>query len=743
MSDFLYRFGHAAAQRPWRVIAAWIVVAVGVFGLQTTLGGDTTDDFRIPGTEAQQGVDLLTSRFPTEGGVSGMVVFSDPDGDITDRLARDSVEGTLGELGNGPHVLSVSDPYDPANAAISPNGQVAFATVHYDISPPGAAEGEAAQAAVQIARDAGLHVELSREIVRGTESEGGSEAVGLVLAMIVLLVAFGSVIAAGIPIGSAVFGILIGLGLITVMAGATDVPSVSPLIASMIGIGVGIDYALFVVTRHRSFLHQGNKPVEAAALANATSGTAVVFAGLTVVIALLGLTLAGIPSVATMGYASATTVAVAMVAAITLLPALLGLAGHRIDRWKIGRRAPTSESALVAHQTTAGRWANHIGHHPWRYAIVSLLGLVTLAGPASEMRIGMANDGVASTDTTYRRAYDTLAEGFGPGFNAPLTIALDAGDGNTITIDELNAVHNAVRTVPTIAFVTEPILNRAGDTAVLTAFPTTSPSSPQTEDLVRNLRTEILPTATASSGLDTYVTGNTPAFIDISDKLSDRLPIFIAAVVGLSFLLLMVVFRSIVVPAKAAIMNLLSIGAAYGVVVAVFQWGWGNEIIGVDTTVPISPFLPMMMFAILFGLSMDYEVFLLSRIREEYLRSGDNHHSVVVGVAATARVITSAALIMISVFAAFMLSPDIEVKMFAVGLTVAVLVDATVVRMILVPSTMAIMGNANWWLPSKLEAILPHIDVEGTSTPPPDARVADAASNQQPSLDQRHDKVPA
>ena len=609
MSDFLYRLGHTAAQRPWRVIAAWIVVAVGVFGLEATIGGETADDFRIPGTEAQQGLDLLTDRFPSEGGVSGIIVFSDPAGDITDPLARAEVERTLTELRDGPHVLSVSNPYDPANAAINRDSDVAFATVHYDITPPGAAEGKAAEAAAQTARDAGLRVELSREIVRGTESEGGSEAIGLVLAIIVLLVAFGSVIAAGIPIGSAVFGIFIGLGLITVMAGATDVPSVSPLIASMIGIGVGIDYALFVVTRHRGFLQQGAEPVEAAALANATSGTAVVFAGFTVVIALLGLVLAGIPSVATMGYASAITVAVAMIAAVTLLPALLGLAGLRIDRWKIGRRSHASGTSSEAHRTTAGRWANHIGHHPWRFALLSLVVLVSLAAPAIAMRTGIADDGVASTDTTYRRAYDLLADGFGPGFNAPLTIALDAGDTRTITNDELIAVHDAVSTTPTVEFVTEPLISLSGSTAVLTAFPTTSPSSTQTETLVRNLRGQILPAATASSGIDTYVTGSTAAFIDISDKLSDRLPIFIAAVVGLSFLLLMLVFRSIVVPAKAAMMNLLSIGAAYGVVVVVFQWGWGSELFGVDTTVPISPFLPMMMFAILFGLSMDYEVF--------------------------------------------------------------------------------------------------------------------------------------
>ncbi len=715
MSMFLYRLGRAAALHPWRMIGAWLVIAVAVLGLQVTVGGETSDDFRIPGTEAQRGADLLTDRFPSEGGVSGRVVFADPDGDVTDRSARTAIEATLAELTEGPHVLGVSDPFDPANAAVSADGSVAFASVHYDITPPGAAEGEAAEAAIRIARDAGLHAELSREIVRGTEDEGGSEAIGLMVAVVVLLVAFGSVIAAGIPIGSAVFGIFVGLGLVTVMAGITDVPSVSPLIATMIGIGVGIDYALFVVTRHRGFLQDGKEPAEAAALANATSGTAVVFAGFTVVVALLGLLLAGIPSVATMGYASAITVAVAMAGAVTLLPAFLGLAGHRIDRWRFGRRAGTGDVGGAVYQTMAGRWADHIGRHPWRYATVSLLGLLVISAPVLDMRTGIADDGSAGIETTYRRAYDMLADGFGSGFNAPLTIAVDAGPGGKFGNAELAKIRTAVASTPGVDFATEPIVSPSGDAAVITAFPQTSPSALATEELVHTLRDDVLPTATTQIGFDTYVTGNTPAFIDISEKLSARLPIFIAAVVGLSFLLLMVVFRSIVVPLKASVVNLLSIGAAYGVVVVVFQWGWGNEFIGVDTTVPISPFLPMMMFAILFGLSMDYEVFLLSRIREEYVRSGDSHHSVVVGLAATARVITSAALIMISVFAAFLLTPDIEVKMFAVGLSVAVLVDATVVRMILVPSTMALMGDANWWLPAWLDRRLPRIDVEGVA----------------------------
>jgi RND superfamily putative drug exporter len=695
------------------MIGAWLVVAVAVLSLQMTIGGETSDDWSIPGTEAQLGADLLLDSFPAEGGVAGRVVFVDPDGDVTDSAARATIKETLAAFSAGPNILAVSDPFDPARPTVSPDGRIAFATIRYSVDPPGPAEGEAALEAVDIAHRAGLDAELSREIVRGVEEVKGGEMIGLMVAVIVLLVAFGSVIAAGIPIGSAIFGIFVGLGLVTVMAGLTDVPSVSPMIASMIGIGVGIDYALFVVTRHRGFLHDGKDPVEAAALANATAGTSVLFAGTTVVIALFGLVLAGIPSIATMGYASAITVAVAMAGAVTLLPAFLGLAGHRIDRWKIGRRTRTT-TTVAAHETWSGRWADRVGRNPWRYALVSLLGLLTIAAPVLDMRTGIADDGTAPTEHTYRKAYDLLAAGFGPGFNGPLTIALD-GAGAPVAATDLAAVGAAVAATDGIAFVAEPAVSPSGDTAVITAFPVTGPSDPRTEALVHTLRDSVLPSALGSTSLDAYVTGQTAGFIDISEKLGSRLPLFIAAVVGLSFLLLMLVFRSIVVPFKAAIMNLLSIGGAYGVVVAVFQWGWGNEAIGVESTLPVSPFLPMIMFAILFGLSMDYEVFLLSRVREEFVRTGDSHQSVVDGLASTARVISSAALIMISVFAAFLLTPDAEIKMFAIGLTVAVLVDATVVRMVLVPATMALMGDANWWLPGWLDRLLPHVDVEGTA----------------------------
>jgi RND superfamily putative drug exporter len=715
MSKVLYRWGKASARHPWRMIGAWLVIAISVLALQSTVGGETSDDWSIPGTEAQQGRDMLDRSFTAESGVAGRVVFADPDGDVTDPAARATIAATLAELAKGPHVINVTDPFDQTQPSVSPDGRVAYATVRYSADPPPAESGEAALEAIEIAREGGLQAELSREVVRQVDEVEGSEAIGLLVAVIVLLVAFGSVIAAGIPVGSAIFGIFIGLSLVTTMAGLTDVSSISPMIASMIGIGVGIDYALFVVTRHRGFLHEGKDPVESAALANATAGTAVLFAGSTVVVALMGLLLAGIPSITTMGYAAAITVAVAMAGAVTLLPAFLGLAGHRIDRWKIGRRAHTGASAKPAHHTLSGRWADHVGRHPWRYAIGAFVGLVAIAAPVLDMRTGIADDGTASTDHTYRRAYDLLADGFGPGFNAPFTLALGTEDGSALEQADLAHVQAALAATDGIAFASDPVISPAGDTAVITAIPTTGPSDTETEQLVHTLRDDVIPAAVGDEPIVTHLTGQTAAFIDISEKLAERLPIFIAAVVGLSFLLLMLVFRSVLVPLKAAVMNLLSIGGAYGVVVAMFQWGWGNELIGVDTTMPVSPFLPMIMFAILFGLSMDYEVFLLSRVREEFMRTGDSHQSVVDGLASTARVITSAALIMISVFGAFLLTPDVEVKMFAIGLTVAVLVDATIVRMVLVPATMALMGDANWWLPSWLDRLLPHVDVEGSN----------------------------
>jgi RND superfamily putative drug exporter len=741
MSRLLYRLGRLAARHPWRIIGAWITVALVAVALDATIGGQTKDDLRVPGTESRRAVDLLEAKFPSRGGSSGQVVFAARHGRITDATNRKAVTATLEAIGRSPNVMAVTDPFDPMAPAVNDRRTTAYSVVSYDVDHIGPQQADEALRAVKIARAAGLDAELSRSIVDSVEHADSNEAIGLLVAAIVLLIAFGSVIAAGIPIGTAMFGIFIGVTLIGVMSGLTDVPSVSLMLATMIGLGVGIDYALFVVTRHRGFLHDGHSPTEAAGLANATSGSAVLFAGGTVVIALAGLRVAGIPAIATMGLASAVTVAVAGAAAVTLLPALLGLAGHHIDRLRVGRRRHIQRARAVD-QPFAARWARTVCHRPWRFLLASLAVLLILAAPVLSMRTGVADDGNADRSLTYRKAYDLLAAGFGPGFTGPLTIVVRSPHLHR----DAAAVHDALGHARGIALVSAPAVNPAGDTAVITAIPTTSPQDAATTRLVHRLRDDLIPGVLHGTRAQGYVTGRTAASIDISDRLGSRLPLFIATVIGLSFLLLMLVFRSVVVPLKAAVMNVLSIGAAYGAVVAVFQWGWGRGLVGLEESVPISPFLPMIMFAVLFGLSMDYEVFLLSRIREEFVKTGDSRQSVVDGLAGTAKVITSAALIMISVFASFLLIDDLEIKMFAVGLTVAVLVDATIVRMMLVPATMELMGDSNWWLPRWLDRILPHMDLEGgqhllAASVPADAQEAAEASEGEADADGGGDDV--
>jgi putative drug exporter of the RND superfamily len=718
MSRFLYRLGRSSARHPWRVVGAWLLIALTVFSLRSAVGGETTDDFALPGTETQAATDLLQEEFPTQSGASGQIVFHADGEPLTEPGTQATVAATLGALRQLDQVVDVTDPFDPAKQSLSPDGETAFSTVTFSEQTIQAADVEAVEEAIAVGRDAGLQVEISGSIAQAAQEVEGNEGIGLAVAVVVLLVAFGSVIAMGIPIGTALFGVAIGLAGVGVLAGFADVPSVSPMLATMIGLGVGIDYALFVVTRHRHFLADGLTVDEAAGRANATAGQSVLFAGATVVIAICGLWVSGIPSIAMMGFASAILVAVSMFAAVTLLPAFLGLSGTWIDRLHVGRRrrpavvpasAGSAGSSSASSATTwSGRWAHHVGRRPWRYAVASFAALLALGAPVLSLRIAFADDGNAAPGSTQRLAYDLLAEGFGAGFNGPLTIVVDGADDAAVS-----QVGAALASTPGIASITPAQPSPSGTTAVLFAYPTTSPQDEATDRLVHALRDDVLPQVESATGSKVYVSGWTAAQLDISERLGGRLPVFIAAVVILSFLLLMVVFRSIVVPLKAALMNLLSIGAAYGVIVAVFQWGWAKGLIGLEETVPVNPFVPMIMFAILFGLSMDYEVFLLSRVREEYLRSGDSHHSVVEGLTATARVITSAALIMISVFGAFVLTDDVIIKMFGVGLATAVLIDATIVRMVLVPSTMALLGGANWWLPAWLDRLLPHVDVEG------------------------------
>jgi RND superfamily putative drug exporter len=707
MSQFLFRLGRLCARHPFRAVGAWVLVAAVVLSLASRIGGDYENDFTVPGVESQAATDVLEERFPAQAGETGRVVFHVDEGRIDDPERQAVVKTTLDRLADGTDVSGVSDPYDPRGPTVSADGTTAFAAVQYSEEVLTEDHADEATEAVDVAREAGVQAELSGEIAAAGEEVEGSEVIGLVVALVVLVVAFGSIIAAGMPIAVALVGILIGLGGVGIVAGFTSVPTTSSTLAVMIGLGVGIDYALFVVTRYREELHGGLSVPDAAGTAIATAGQAVLFAGMTVVIAIVGLQVSGIPAVTTMGYAIALVVIVAMALAVTLLPALLGWAGHGIDRLAIHRRRGDEREGR---ETVSGRWAAHVARNPVKYAVGSFVALLLVTVPVLGLRIGFADDGNKATSTTQRQAYDLLSEGFGEGFNGPLQVVVKLAEPNDV--EAVTAVRTAIAADPGIAAVSEPMPNAAGDTSVLTAVPTTSPQDEATEDTVDRLRSEVIPTLEEDTGVEAMITGQTAAFVDVSARLTERLPVFITAVVLLSFVLLTIVFRSILVPMKAALMNLLSIGAAYGVIVTVFQWGWGKDLIGLDATIPVNPFVPLIMFAILFGLSMDYEVFLLSRVREEFVAHGDGHKSVVDGLASTARVITSAAVIMISVFLAFVPSTDMTVKMFGLGLAVAVFLDATVVRMVLVPSTMSLLGSANWWVPRWLDRILPHLDME-------------------------------
>jgi len=709
MSNGLYRLGRWIAAHHRLVLALWVVGAVAVIGLDRVAGGDPVDDFQVPGVESQAAIDLLEERFPERAGATAMVVFHTPEGSVTDSVAADAISDSIAEVRALDRVLFVTDPL-AGPRSISPDGATAFAAVQFDDSTADLGRG-ALEALVETGAPAergGVQVEFGGELptVLKERSEGPAEMIGMLAALIVLFVTFRAAVATVMPLGVAVAGLATGLSIVGLLSGLIDIPSIAPRLGTMIGLGVGIDYALFILSRHRDQLAQGMTVDESIGRTNATAGQAVVVAGGTVVVAILGLQFAGIPFVAALGYSASIVVAVAVLVAVTLLPALLGIAGTRV----LPKRKRSVIGSTEATHSGWVSWARWVAHHPWRTGIAATVGLVVLAIPVLDMRLGQADAGSDPTTTTHRRAYDLLAAGFGDGFNGPLLIAVDLGDDPDLTV--LDRISSAVAADPGVRAVSPPELNAAGDTGIITAIPTTKPQDQATSSLVHRLRNDLLPAATAGTGADALVGGPTAGFIDQSDKIASRLPWFIAGVVSLSFLLLMIVFRSILVPLKAAILNLLSIGAAYGVVVAVFQWGWGRSLIGLDEAVPIASFVPMMMFAILFGLSMDYEVFILSRIREEYHRGHSNIDSVVEGLGATAKVITAAALIMISVFLGFVASDDPVVKMMGVGLATAVAVDATIVRMVLVPSTMALVGEPNWWLPRWLDRILPHLDIE-------------------------------
>jgi len=724
MSNALYQLGRFAARRPWRVIAAWVVVSVLVIGASGLFGQELSDSFEVPGLDSQDATDLLSAARSDTAGLTAQVVVTPLDDSETfysspaAREALVEIQETVGDL---PNVISTSDPVRAlaagpelaaSSGSVSPDGKVALIRVQYPVVDELTSDDLANLKAFGLAAREGspLQVELSGDLFFTFEEPetGLGEMAGLIVAAIILLVAFGSLIAMGLPIGMALFGLALGVSSMSLVTYLFEIPAWAPQMAAMIGLGVGIDYALFLVTRHREFLARGMTVEEAAGRAVATAGQAVIFAGGTVMIAILGLAVAGVPAITAAGIATSVIVLIMVVASVTLLPAFLGLAGHWINRLGIHRRQHGDGQSVSSRWQ---RWGEHVTGHAWAYTIGVTAFLLLLAAPVLALRLGFPDDGVLPESRTERRAYDLVAEGFGPGINGPLLVAVDISQDPSV-VEPLLA---AIAADEGIASVAPPVVNADAGVATLVAFANTSPQDEATLVTVQRLRSEVLPLVLDASPAKAYVGGATASFADIGAQVNDRLPAFIAAVILLSFILLMFVFRSILVPLKAALLNLLSIAAAYGVLVMVFQWGWGKGLIGLETTVPIVSFIPMFMFAILFGLSMDYEVFLLSRVREEYLITGDNDSSVIHGISSTARVITSAALIMISVFFGFVMGSDPVTKMVGLGLAVAILVDATIVRVILVPATMKLMGDANWWIPGWLDRLLPTIDIEGES----------------------------
>jgi RND superfamily putative drug exporter len=705
MTRFLARLADIAYRRRGRMVLVWIVGTIVLIGLGSALKGDYHADYNTPGSESKAASDLTEREF---GGYSGQeiyVVWKDPKG--ADSLnARQRMNAFFKQAEEVEHVGKRSP------VRLSEDGKIATTTLPLNV--PGwevkKKQGEQLIAAAEGNSGAGLEIKLGGEPIYTAEGQTSPEGLGFLGAAIVLLIAFGSLVAAGLPLVIALFGLGISsAGLIALLANVIDVPNWTTAVSGLIGIGVGVDYALLVLTRFRASLKAGNDRHDAVVEAVTTAGRSVIIAGSTVVIAVLGLFLTGLPYMYGVAISASLAVLVVMLAAITLLPALLSYLGPRVDRLRIpflGRRLDAPEGG----NSLAARWSHAVQRRPWTAAIVATAILLALAAPALGMRLGFPDAGNDESSTMTRQAYDLISEGFGPGANGPLLIAAELPQaGGRAAIDGLA---EQLREAEGVAHVPPPRFNSKGTAAIVTVIPTTSPQDSATSDLVDRLRGTVIPEALSGTGVLAKLGGVTTAFEDQSEFITGRLPIFIGAVVALSFLLLLIAFHAPLVSLKAGVMNLLSVSAAYGVMTLVAQGGAVGKLIGIDHEVPIAPFMPVMMFAILFGLSMDYEVFLVSRIREEYLKDGDTRRAVADGLAKTARVITAAAAIMVVVFLAFVASPEVFLKLFGIGLAAAIFLDATLVRMVLVPAVMQLLGHWNWWIPNWLERRLPRIDVE-------------------------------
>ncbi|MFE4675519.1 MMPL family transporter [Streptomyces sp. NPDC056723] len=732
MATFLYKLGRLSFRRRRYVALLWVLLLGGIGYASSAAPAPPADSFSMPGTDSQKAFDLLDERFPAASaeGATARVVIRAPEGEkITDPAAKAEVNQLVAALGKGPQVAGVADPYK-ANA-VSKDGTTAYASVTYKVISTELTDKthDALTDATDKTRAEGFTVETGGDAVQAEQEMGGSaELIGIAVSAVVLVITFGSLIAAGLPLLTAIIGVGIGVSGIAALGSVLNLSGTTSTLAMMIGLAVGIDYALFIVSRYRAEIAEGREPEEAAGRATGTAGSAVVFAGLTVIVALAGLSVVNIPMLTKMGLAAAATVAIAVLIALTMIPALLGFAGKRAlrrkDRKNLKSRADSkgrgltkpgaTHSATHAQNTKPNlgtRWARLVLRRPVTVLLIGVLGLGAVAIPATSLELGLPDEGTSAPDTTQRKAYDLLSESFGAGFNGPLMVTVDTG-GTKGAAAAAKTVGTSLAKVDGVAAVTPASVNPAGDTAIITVVPTTGPSDHRTEELVKTIRSK-------ASGLeadtksDVLVTGQTAMTIDFSQTLDDALLPYLGLVVGLAFLLLMLVFRSVLVPLKAALGFLLSVAAALGAVVAVFQWGWLADIVGVDQPGPIMSMMPIFMIGVVFGLAMDYEVFLVTRMREAYVHGARPAEAVVTGFKHGGRVVGAAAVIMISVFSGFIMENDDMIKMMGFGLAIAVFFDAFVVRMAIVPAVLALLGKSAWWLPRWLDKLLPNMDVEG------------------------------
>ena len=731
MNVLLERLAGLGARRHWVFIIAWVAVLGGLLGAKHAFGGEYVNNYTISGSDSAAGLNVLNKTFPQQGGYGGQIVFHAHSGKVSDQ--QSAVDQSVSNVSKLANVIKAVSPFSSSNSGtVSKDGTIAYASVAWNVNPDSldASYLDKLNNAVAPATKAGLQAEYGAgagEIGQKT-SDIKSEVIGLACALVLLLIMFWSLMAAAIPLVSAIFSVLSGLALLGLLARVVTFPTTAPTIATLLGLGVAVDYGLFMVARHREQLDSGMEVVPSVRRAAGTSGAAIVVAGSTVAVSVLGLYISGVGFVGSLGLAAALVVIVTMVSALTLVPAFMGLVrgglralGARVRAHKAGltareQAAQTAAATHAQHEDSAfARWGRMVSGRPWPWAVLSVAVLVVLSIPLFSITLGQPDNGTNPTSETSRRAYDLISLGFGVGVNGPLTVVVKLpNQSSSANSSLLSTMQSDISKTAGVASVTPALVNSAGTTAVFNVIPTTRPQATQTTALVNTLRDDVLPKEHATS----YVTGTTAGAVDFTSQITSRLVWLIIAVVTISFLLLTTAFRSVVIATKAAILNILSIGAAYGVIVAIFEWGWGKSLIGLQSTLPIPAYVPMLVFCIVFGLSMDYEVFLLSRVHEAWLETGDAHRSVAIGIGSTARVITTAAAIMIVVFTSFVLDPNPTVKMLAIGMAFAVLIDASLVRMALVPSVMSLLGSHAWWLPRWLEAVVPRIQLEGGAAEP-------------------------